>query len=217
MGFQELGIIFTNLILKCIMGIIADNLKRPEGLIGKLLANLLIKENRVQYDRLIQAMRLRGNEKLIEIGFGHGMGIKKIVEKSPVHITGIDFSQTMLEMATKRNRKYIKQGRVNLHYGDILKFPLEEENYDIIYCLNVIYFWDDLVLPFTKIHNALKHGGRFCFTMAHRDHLIKSKVTNVPLFNKYSIETVEAELKKAGFVTIETDFNIEYLVQAVKG
>lgn len=198
------------------MGIIADNLKRPEGLIGKLIANLLIKENRVQYERLIRAMHLRGNEKLLEIGFGHGMGIKKIGEAYPVHITGIDFSQTMLEMATKRNRKFIKEGRVKLHYGDLLKFPLEDDHYDIIYCLNVIYFWDDLAVPFTKIHNALRHGGRFCFTMAHRDHLLNSKVTNVPLFNKYSIETVEEELEKAGFVSIEVDFNIEYMLQAVK-
>lgn len=198
------------------MGIIANNFRKPEGFLGKLLANLMIKENSPQYDRVIRAMKLRGNEKIFEIGFGHGVGIEKICDRYQVQYTGIDFSPTMMNMATKKNQKFIRQGRVALQFGDFIEYDVTRDSYDILYCINVIYFWNDLSVPFSKIYAALKKGGRFLLTMAHRDFLMGNKFTNVPVFNKYDIDTVTAELKKAGFGSIEIDFDKEYMICALK-
>lgn len=198
------------------MGIIANNLRKPEGFVGKLLANMMIKGNSPQYDRVIRAMKLQGNEKILEIGFGHGVGIKRICDRFQVHYTGIDFSPTMLTMAAKRNQKHIRQGRVVLHLGDFLEIEVSRDSFDILYCINVVYFWNDLSVPFSKIHASLKKDGRFLLTMAHRDFLTGNKFTNVPVFNKYDIETVVEELKKAGFGRVEVDFDKEYLICAVR-
>jgi ubiquinone/menaquinone biosynthesis C-methylase UbiE len=116
----------------------------------------MVKNNRKAYEMLISDMSLQKNEKILEIGYGPGTGIRTIAESCPdCTIHGIDFSELMYKMACKYNRNLIEQGRVQLQYGDFLEVPLTQAGFDKIFCLNVIYFWNKLKDPFDKVFSLL--------------------------------------------------------------
>ena len=49
--------------------------------------------------------------------------------------------------------------------------------FDKIFCINVVYFWNDLHKPFEKIKSLLKDDGVFCFYMEKKEDLKKLKFT----------------------------------------
>jgi SAM-dependent methyltransferase len=197
-----------------IRNLIASQFKKPTGLFGMFTSNLMIKGNKSSYDNLIKDLNIKANDKILEIGYGPGIGINLIAETcQSCIIHGIDFSKLMYRRATELNRKYIDDKRAKLLFGDFLTTNIGTYDYDKIFCLNVVYFWDDLQPPFEKIKSLLKKGGVFCFYMAHKDFLIKKKSPD-EIFNKYSIEEITDALKQAGFSEIDHYFDKGYYVKA---
>jgi SAM-dependent methyltransferase len=199
-----------------IKNLFASQFKKPGGLFGNYFSNLMENGNSRNYVVLINDLNIQPNDKILEIGYGPGTGIRLILEKcNSCFIHGIDFSKLMYRKASEQNRKSIFDKKVKLFLGDFLSFPIEPDYYDKVYCLNVIYFWDDLQIPLQKIKSALKSNGIFCFYMAHKDYLIKEKYSS-SIFNKYSIEEVTSSLYEVGFCKVEYKFNNGYYVVAQK-
>ena len=182
---------------------IASQFKKPTGLFGIFSSNMMVKNNKKNYDRLIEDLALQPHDKLLEIGYGPGIGIRMIAEIcSTCTIQGIDFSKLMYKRATKFNKQLIDNGRVQLQHGDFLKASVTHNDYDKIFCINVVYFWKELSLPFEKVFSLLKKDGSFHIYMADKASLLKAKAPDT-VFNKYSIEQVVEALKAAGFTAVE--------------
>jgi len=161
-------------------------------------------------------MQIKSNDKLLEIGFGPGIGIQMIshsCESCTIH--GIDFSKLMYKKAGKLNKTGIENNKVQLKYGDFLQIPFEESHYDKIFCLNVIYFWNELNNPFEKIVSLLKTGGFFHIYMFDVKTLIEKKAPD-SIFNKYSLEHVVDVLKLTGFSEIEHYYKKGHFIKAKK-
>jgi cyclopropane fatty-acyl-phospholipid synthase-like methyltransferase len=196
--------------------IIAYQFKKPTGFLGIFTANLMAKNNQKNYDRLIMDLDLQPQDKLLEIGYGPGIGIRLIAEKcSTCTIHGIDFSKLMYKRASKYNKQYIDAGRVQLQHGDFLHVPVAQNEYDKIFCLNVVYFWNELRAPFEKVHSLLKQSGSLHIYMADKQVLLEKKAPD-SVFNKYSIEQVEEALKAAGFTSVEHAIEKGYYIKAKK-
>jgi cyclopropane fatty-acyl-phospholipid synthase-like methyltransferase len=182
---------------------IASQFKRPSGLLGIWSSNRMVKSNQRKYDRLIMDLDLQAQDKLLEIGYGPGIGISMIAEScSSCTVHGIDFSQLMYKRASKYNKRFIDAGQVSLQYGDFLQVPVTQDDYDKVFCLNVVYFWKELKGPFTKVFSSLKKGGSFHMFMADEKALIKMKTPD-SIFNKYALEQVVEALKVVGFESVE--------------
>ena len=196
--------------------LIALQFKKPTGLFGMLTSNLMIKGNRSNYEILLRDLDIQPHDKILEIGFGPGIGISLIAEKcNSCVIHGIDFSKLMYKRASNLNKIYIHDNKVRLLLGDFLTLEIDLKDYDKVFCLNVVYFWNDLLQPFEKIRSLLKKGGIFCFYMAHKDFLIKKKSPD-KIFNKYSIEQVTEALTKTGFSRIDHYYDKGYYIKAEK-
>ncbi len=189
---------------------------QPNGIIGKLVSAKMKSENDILYDIMLEKLDIKDKECIFEIGYGHGLGINKILTKHDCFVTGIDFSELMYNEATKRNKEYIDSSKALLNYGDFLNYKIDKQNYDKIFCLNVTYFWDNLKVPFSKIASGLKHNGVFCIYMIHPSRLKKLKFAKNGIFNKYSIEKVVAELKDSGFKSVDYQYNKGYFIVCKK-
>lgn len=195
---------------------IAKQFRKPSGFWGKIVSGLMIKGNRPAYDVLLKDMEVQPGEKILEIGYGPGIGIHLLATAVNCQIYGVDFSELMHKKASKRNKKVIASGNVKLLYGDFVETQINTDGFDKIFCLNVVYFWEDLIPPFVKIRSLLKDGGAFYFYMAKKEDLSKLKFTDDSIFNKYTIEEVTEALNTAGFCTVTHHFNLGYFVKAVK-
>ncbi|MEO6962970.1 MAG: class I SAM-dependent methyltransferase [Puia sp.] len=197
--------------------IIASQFKRPSGLFGIFSSNIMIKGNKNKYIKLIEDLDLRPLDSILEIGYGPGIGIHMITEKcNTCTIRGIDFSNLMYKKATQLNRRFINGGNVQLQKGDFLKMPSTGKMYNKIFCLNVVYFWNELKSPFEKIYLMLKPVSAFHIYMASSDMLRKMKAPE-DIFNKYSIEQVIDTLKLAGFTDVIYSFDKGFYIKALKG
>jgi cyclopropane fatty-acyl-phospholipid synthase-like methyltransferase len=174
----------------------------------------MIKGNKANYEKLIKDLDLQPGDKLLEIGYGPGLGINMIAKAcTSCIIHGIDFSKLMYQRARRYNKQYLDDSSVLLQYGDFLKTPVVSSEYDKIFCLNVVYFWNELQEPFKKVLSLLKAGGTFYIYMADRDALKKAPDA---VFNKYSIEQVVDALKSVGFANVEHYSEKGYYIKAKK-
>ena len=195
---------------------IASQFKKPTGLVGIWASNLMVKGNKSNYDKLIEDMDLQPHDKLLEIGYGPGTGINTIAQRCPTCIIhGIDFSPLMYKRASKYNKAYIDKGTMLLQHGDFQQMPAADHDYDKIFCLNVVYFWNDLRQPFGKVYSLQKKGGSFHIYMADKNALIKKRAPD-SVFNKYSIEEVVEALKSAGFENVEHYSEKGHYIKALK-
>lgn len=198
------------------LSFIGNQFRKPTGFFGKIISKIMIKGNSFAYDRIISELNIMQNDQILEIGYGHGYGVDRIVTNYNCFVFGIDFSELMFREATKRNKKHIDNNKVELQFGDFLTYEIKSNQYDKVFCINVIYFWENLDLPFSKIKTALKEGGAFCFFMAHQDDLKKMKFTKDEIFNKYSINQVIDKLKSLGFNDVTYSFDKGYLIRCKK-
>jgi len=190
-------------------------LRKPSGFFGRIVSKMMDIRNREFYEKVIIELDIKSGDKIYEIGYGPGMGIHLIANlRKDCSLSGIDYSELMVAEATKRNKKFINDGIVNLKYGDLLTADIDNERYDKIFCLNVIYFWSDLSKVFDKIYSMLNDGGMYCIFMTHKKEFETQKFTKE--FCKYSIEQVESELKKAGFKSIEYKLEKGYYIKSIK-
>jgi cyclopropane fatty-acyl-phospholipid synthase-like methyltransferase len=191
--------------------------KKPTGIPGRIISNLMIIGNRPAYETLIKDLKIQPNDKILEIGYGPGVGIELISKRfEKCDIYGIDFSELMYRRAARRNKQFIEKKRVHLLLGDFIETETGMSRFDKIFCINVVYFWNDLKKPFGKIKSLLSDDGLFCFYMGKNDDLNKLKFTKDDIFNKYSIEQVSAALESVGFKEVGYHFNKGYYIIAKK-
>jgi ubiquinone/menaquinone biosynthesis C-methylase UbiE len=194
---------------------VANQFKRPSGLLGRFISNLMSRGNRWAYEILINDMDLQPDCKLFEIGFGPGTGIRDLCRKfNTAKVYGLDFSDLMFQKASVINQENIKNRQVTLFHGDFLTYDIPESGFDRIFCLNVVYFWDDLLVPFSKIRSLLNDTGRFHFYMSSKHDLDRLKFTDDDVFNKHSIEIVETRLRESGFKEVSHYFRNGYFISA---
>lgn len=195
---------------------IARQFRKPSGFWGRIISFIMKKGNIYFYYKIVELLDIQKNDKILEIGYGHGLGINKILKENDCFITGVDFSELMYAEASKRNKAFIENKRAELYFGNFLETNLQAEQFDKAFCINVIYFWDELEPPFLKIKNCLKKGGVFCFYMEHKDNLKKLRFTSDEIFNKYAIEEVVEALTATGFENIEHVYDKGYLIRCRK-
>ena len=196
---------------------VAQQFKKPSGLLGRFISNIMSKGTKPAYDILIAEMNIQPGEKIFEIGYGPGVGIREIFKSAnPGMYYGLDYSDLMFEKASRMNQKLIAARKVQLMLGDFLTAEISEREFDRVFCSNVVYFWKDLVVLFSKIRTLLKDSCKFLFFMESKEDLDRQRFTDDDVFNKHSIEKAVADLKLAGFSEVRHFYNRGYFVVAVK-
>ena len=193
---------------------IADQLKRPTGLWGKVISRFLKRMNSNIYDQVIIDVDAQEGDQIFEIGYGHGDGVNRILRNVNCHVSGIDFSKVMYDDSVKLNKKYVEEGKVELFYGDFLEFDMNQNGYDKVFCVNVIYFWESLELPFTKVKSSLSKNGMFFIYMDSLEEITKSKFTNEVTFNSYTVTSVMEQLTSIGFNCSYYDYARGHIIKA---
>ena len=155
-------------------------------------------------DWAISLMNIQPNDHLLEIGFGPGMAIKKVSEiASNGFVAGIDFSETMLEQASKLNASAIESGLVELKYGEVSSIPYGDELFDKIFGINVMYVLPDLSKAIKEMWRVLKPGGQITFCMPEREFVEKRrKLAPEDIFILHDIDEVLQMITEAGFTRV---------------
>ena len=104
-------------------------------------------------------------DSVLDLGSGAGNDcfIARTIVGETGKVTGLDFSEEMLEKA-KQNLK--KTGFTNMEFvrGDIEDIPLSDSTFDVVLSNCVLNLVPDKQKAFSEIFRVLKPGGHFCIS-----------------------------------------------------
>lgn len=144
------------------------------------------KTNGLLYDFTIRTMQLSNNESILEIGFGNGKFFDKVFSTANnLEISGLDFSPEMVKVATRNNPLTLNAGKLTLRFGSSDKIPFPDNSFDKVFCINVIYFWEQPADHLKEIYRVLKPGGKFYTSIRTKESLIKMPFAKYG-FNAYT-------------------------------
>jgi ubiquinone/menaquinone biosynthesis C-methylase UbiE len=109
---------------------------------------------------VIERLAIMAQDRVLEIGFGPGTEIKRAAQLARHgFVAGIDVSEVMLRQARRRNREYIRQGRVELSRASMQAIPYPDGCFDKVFAVNSIQFATDLSDALKEIGRVLKPEG----------------------------------------------------------
>jgi ubiquinone/menaquinone biosynthesis C-methylase UbiE len=135
----------------------------------------------------------------VEIG-GPGHGIQQAAKLATQgRVAGVDFSETMLQQASRRNAEAIAGGRVELCLSDASVLLYPENTFHKVIATNVVYFWKDPLVNLQELRRVMKPGGRLALYVIAKDDLLKFKITQTGLYQLYAGKDLVRLLTQAGF------------------
>lgn len=183
-----------------IMRAFAENHAHPRGLLGRLVGFRLARVNREPNDWTLSLLDLQPTDHVLEVGFGPGLGVQQAAAiVSAGRVAGVDPSEAMLKMASKRNAAGIAAGRVHLEKGELAALPYASDSFDKAFAVQVIYFLANPVADLTELCRVMKPGGRVALFMEAQEKLARSGALLDGIYTLYTPEEVVRFLEEAGF------------------
>jgi SAM-dependent methyltransferase len=140
---------------------IAKQLSNPSGIGGKIVFAVMNRQNRPLYEDVLRLLASADSDSVLDIGCGNGNVLNMLASRTACTLTGIDFSASAIKAALSRNRRFVKNDRMNLICQDMSRLPFPDCSYDKVYSINTVYFWKNLNDEMAEIRRILKSGGLF--------------------------------------------------------
>ena len=181
--------------------------RRPSGLFGRLVMSLVFdKGNAFLNDFVLDAMKVQRNDRILEVGCGTGRLIHEMARTvEGGFIEGIDFSDEMVAVARKRNRRLIERGRVQITKGDFDDTSREREPFDKACSVNTVYFWPRPEVTARRFADVLVPGGLIALAFEDIKQL-RSRKLSAEVFRLYEVQEICDLLIDAGF---SSDIRVE--------
>lgn len=179
-------------------------MRKPSGYRATKMGNRMNKANASLYDFTIGNMAVADSQTVLEIGFGNGNFFDRIFsEADNLLLSGLDFSADMVKAAKKNNHLAVASGRLVLALGSSDSIPFKNNSFDKIFCINVIYFWDQPADHLKEIYRVLKPGGQFYASIRTRESIVQMPFSEFG-FTSYTDEEWKQLLVANGFQYVKT-------------
>mgnify|MGYP000961369080 CR=1 FL=1 len=182
--------------------LMAKQLSKPTGFFARLTGKKMNETNRQMYEQVFSSMAVEDGDAILEIGFGNGKFFPELYSKAKdLSLSGIELSQEMVTEAIKNNHALVDAGTLKLQTGATNSLPFADNSFDKIFCINVIYFWEDAPAHLQEIKRVLKPGGKFYTGFRPAANMLQIPFTQYG-FRLYSEDEWKDVLDKNGF-TVE--------------
>jgi SAM-dependent methyltransferase len=179
---------------------IARQASHPRGLFGRLLAQIWVYESAAANGAALDLLEIQPTDRVLEIGFGHGRTIQRAAARAKRgFVAGIDSSELMVKVARRRNRRLLREGRVDLGRADVAKLPFPDGSFDKVFSVHTIYFWKDPSGTLEEIRRVLRTNGRLVLGFRARDDGAPADRYPPDVYTFHSRDEVRAMLEAAGY------------------
>jgi SAM-dependent methyltransferase len=180
-------------------------LRKPSGELGLKVAENMNSANNAIYDFVLSKIEMKDNDRILEIGFGNGKLISKFFEINPdLQFSAIDFSETMYAEAVVLNKGLIEAKKINISCQDAVNMSFQNDFFDKVVAINVIYFWEDIERQLQEIKRVLKKGGQFVIGYRPKSIMINLPFTQ-EVFKHYDPEDLQILMRENGFEIIKEE------------
>jgi ubiquinone/menaquinone biosynthesis C-methylase UbiE len=178
---------------------IARQFSRPSGLLGRVIGRGMARHNEREARWTVDLLGIEPEARVLEIGFGPGVAIQYAAERTTRgHVSGIDCSEAMLQMARKRNSSRLANGLVDLAKADVQSLPYPDDSFDRAFTIHCIYFWRDPAPCLREIRRVLRPEGVVAITI-RPVHQWQGRKPPADVFHLYRGDEVAKLLSDSGF------------------
>jgi arsenite methyltransferase len=185
--------------MKWIRDIVLGQRRRPHGWLAPLTGWILDRANQRLNAQVIDMLDPRPGERILEVGFGGGMGIALLQARCPdARLAGAEISTAMLAAASRRYQRSVAAGDLELHEASVERLPWPDASFDGVFTVNTIYFWPDVMAGMRELHRVLRPHGRLIFGVRDRALLQRAGFA-AQGFLTPSYDDIATWLGRAGF------------------
>lgn len=184
--FERLLRSFTKNLLKIVSPYLSPHFRHPTGFLGRYIAGtFFVAFNSVAESLAVSKLKLKPDDKVLEIGFGPGVGLKEccdVVKEGNGKVYGLDKSLEMVTMASQRLSSEIKERILKVKVGDVQSkkgIPFKEQ-FDAVYHVNCFFFWEDMDSAVRNLHACMKPGGKIVTVLANDAEKIRETFPSFP-------------------------------------
>jgi ubiquinone/menaquinone biosynthesis C-methylase UbiE len=175
------------------MQYITSQFANPRGFVGFITGTIMAYENRERNRWAISLLELQRTDHVLELGFGPGSAIEQMAQcVTSGHVVGVDTSETMVQLASRRNATLIRAGRVELRQGSATAIPYPNTTFDKVLAVNSFQIWRDSLAGLEEIKRVLKPHGLVVIT-------IQPVWDKSEAFARRTGDELLAKLSQAGF------------------
>jgi ubiquinone/menaquinone biosynthesis C-methylase UbiE len=172
------------------------------------------RETAAQNDAALAALAVNPADRILEIGFGHGRTLQKLVAAAPSgFVAGLDHSSEMYEMARRRCAPLLETGRLELHLGDSQAIPYPDAHFDKVLAVHTLYFWDNPNAHLRELHRVMRSNGICVLGFRPKEDPQAASFPET-VYTFYSRDAVRDLLFDVGFANVDISEPVPGLVLA---
>jgi SAM-dependent methyltransferase len=151
--------------------VISAQYARPRGLLGRLVGREMARRNAQLTRRVVAALKLGGDETVVEFGPGPGVGLRLLAEALPRgRVIGVEPSPVMRAQAAARTRRFAD--RVELIDATAATITLPAGSLDAVCAVNSVQLWQPLPASLARVIHLLRPGGAVAFGITEHAVLV---------------------------------------------
>jgi len=178
---------------------LAAQLRKPTGEHGNEVAEFMNKGNRGINMHALAVLDPSDNDRILEIGMGNGHFTGRVVKgNANIKYRGLDYSADMVNLSKELQNHLVSNHDVDYLCGDASSLPFKAGEFNKIFSVNTMYFWDDLQTMMQELYRVLEEGGCAVLAVRPADLLRKMPITKYDFIIRED-EEIRAEIHKAGF------------------
>ncbi len=173
----------------------------PSGLLGRLAGRLMAGKNTALNVFCLDLLDPKPGEHVLEIGYGPGKALSLLAERvgETGFVGGVDVSDLMFKAALRRNKAYVRDGRMRLALGAAHEEVWPDAAFDMALSVSNVQFWNPASVSLAETRRALKPGGRLALGV-HLQNENAKRMT--PGLYPEEVARLREMLVEAGFSSI---------------
>ena len=134
--------------------------RRPTGRLGKFLGRGMNFGHASLRRWGLGHISIEPDAIILDVGCGGGKTVQELARvSSNGKVYGLDYSQDMVELSRKINKKFIREGRVEIRHGSVSSLPFPDGVFDLVTAFESYYFWPNLIDDLKAVKRVLKPAG----------------------------------------------------------
>ncbi len=176
---------------------IAQQLSRPTGILGRIVARLMNRSNAAMNASVVKQLELAQTDRVLEVGFGGGVALRSLLATA-AYVAGVDPSPAMVMGANAAFAGAVSAGQAEFRLGGVEALPFGAATFGKAFTVNTVYFWASLRVGFGEIHRVLVPGGRLVVGFRPREWMDRRGYPS-DIFTSRTPEEIVDALTAAGF------------------
>jgi ubiquinone/menaquinone biosynthesis C-methylase UbiE len=180
-----------------------------------LVAAIMRVANRGPTHALIEALDIQAGQNILDVGCGDGTALAAMPRET--WRCGLDQSEMMLSIASKKLRRDATPGTFRLRHGDMLALPFGNGSFDRILASNVLYFCADIPAFVDECRRVARPGAVLGIYVTAAHSMAKWAFAGHETHRHFTCEQLGAELFAAGIQPADLEIRQLALPGDIKG